>query len=161
MSARVSKRVLRACRAAQISGYSNRIPDDRGAAHPLRGQHDAHKIGASFSEKLQVVNCIKRVVANLNRTFMAVHPLEVYYLNQACRGLTTPGIGPVYFAPLYLQRCHGIGNFFRHALPLVPPNPVERGQSSGPREVAYRWQDPDRYRWTQPYRHCDRRRYSV
>ena len=25
---------------------------------------------------------------------------EMYYLNQAGRGLTTPGIGPVYSAPL-------------------------------------------------------------
>jgi len=36
----------------------------------------------------------------------------MYYLNQAGRGLTTPRIGPVYSAPLYLQRGHGIGNFF-------------------------------------------------
>jgi len=41
-----------------------------------------------------------------------MHPLEVYYLNTAGRGLTTPGIGPVYSAPLYLQRGHGIGNCF-------------------------------------------------
>jgi len=40
-----------------------------------------------------------------------MHPLEVYYLNQAGRGLTTPGIGPVHSVPLYLQRGHGIGNF--------------------------------------------------
>jgi len=54
-SARVSKRVLRACRAAQISGFSKRILDVRGAAHPLRGQHDAHEGGASYSEQFQVV----------------------------------------------------------------------------------------------------------
>ena len=144
MSARVSKRLLRACRAAQISGHSNRIPHDRRAAHPLRGQHDAHKSGASFSEKLQVVKkCIKRGVAIFNRTFRAMHPLEVYYLNQAGRGLTTaPGIGPVYSAPLYLQRGHGIGNFFLQPLPLGPPTAVEPGQSSGSRDVAYRWQNP-------------------
>ena len=35
-----------------------------------------------------------------------MHPLEMYYLNQAGRGLT------VYSATLYLQRSHGIGNFF-------------------------------------------------
>jgi len=31
-----------------------------------------------------------------------MHPLEVYYLNQAGRGLP-PAIGPVYSAPLLLQ----------------------------------------------------------
>jgi len=41
-----------------------------------------------------------------------MHPLETYYLNQAGRGLpSAPGIGPIYSAPLYLQRGHGIGNF--------------------------------------------------
>ena len=42
-----------------------------------------------------------------------MHPLEIYYLNQAGRGLTpSEGIGPVYAAPLYVQCGHGIGNFF-------------------------------------------------
>jgi len=54
---------------------------------------------------------IKRGVGILNRTFTAIHPLEVYYLNQAGRGLTTPEIGPVYSATLNLQRGHGMGNF--------------------------------------------------
>jgi len=40
-----------------------------------------------------------------------MHPLVVYYLNKEGRGLT-PGIAPVSSAPLYLQRGHGIGNFF-------------------------------------------------
>jgi len=41
-----------------------------------------------------------------------MHPLETYYLNQAGRGLpTAPGIGPIYSAPNYLQRGHGIDNF--------------------------------------------------
>ena len=101
----------------------NRIPDRRGVAHPLRGQHNAHKSGASFSEKLQVVKCLKVGVAILNRTFTAMHPFEVYYLNQTGCGLTTPGIGPVYCVPLYLQRRHGIGNFigslFRWVQPLL------------------------------------------
>jgi len=35
---------------------------------------------------------------------------------------------------------------FWQSLLLVPPTLVERGQSSGPREVAFRSQDPDRYR---------------
>jgi hypothetical protein len=43
-----------------------------------------------------------------------MHPLEVYYLNQAGRGRASPpGIGPVHVTPLYLQRGHGIGNLFR------------------------------------------------
>jgi len=50
-----------------------------------------------------------------------MHPLEVYYLNQAGRGLTTPGIGPVYSAPLYLKRGHGIGNFFGSLFRWVRP----------------------------------------
>jgi len=42
-----------------------------------------------------------------------MHPLEIYYLNQAGRGLTpSDGIGPVYAAPLYLKRGNGMGNFF-------------------------------------------------
>jgi len=41
-----------------------------------------------------------------------MHPLETYYLNQAGRDLpSAPGIGPIYSAPLYFQRGHGIGNF--------------------------------------------------
>jgi hypothetical protein len=37
-----------------------------------------------------------------------MHPLEIYYLNQAGRGLTpSEVIDPVYAAPLYLQRGHG------------------------------------------------------
>jgi len=37
---------------------------------------------------------------------------EPYYLNQACRGLSpTPVIGPIYSAPLYLQRGHDIGKY--------------------------------------------------
>jgi len=47
---------------------------------------------------------IKRGVAILKGTFIVMHPLEVYYLNQAGRGLTNPWIGTVYSAPLYLQR---------------------------------------------------------
>jgi len=41
-----------------------------------------------------------------------MNQLEVYNLNQAGRGLDTPGIGPVYSVPLYLQRGNGIGNLF-------------------------------------------------
>jgi len=36
-------------------------------------------------------------------------PLEMYYLIQVGRGLTLLGSGLFYFAPLYLQRGHGIG----------------------------------------------------
>jgi len=38
-----------------------------------------------------------------------MHPLEVYYPNQAGRGLNTPGIGPVCSSPFYLQQGHGFG----------------------------------------------------
>jgi len=49
-----------------------------------------------------------------------MHPLETYFLNQACRGtLTAPGIGPKYSAPLYLQRGHGIDNFLGTLFRLV------------------------------------------
>ena len=41
-----------------------------------------------------------------------MHSLETYYLNQAGRGLpTSPGIGPINSAPIYLQRGHGTRNF--------------------------------------------------
>jgi len=51
-----------------------------------------------------------------------MHPLETYYLNQAGRGLpSAPGIGPIYSAPLYLQRGHGIGSFFGTLFPFVRP----------------------------------------
>jgi len=53
-----------------------------------------------------------------------MHPLEPYYLKQACRGLSsTPGIGTIHSAPLYLQRGHGIGNLlgtlFRFVRPIL------------------------------------------
>ena len=57
-----------------------------------------------------MVKFIKRGVAVLNRKFIPMHQLELYYLNEAGRGLSTPGIGPFYSAPLYLQRGHGLGN---------------------------------------------------
>ena len=50
-----------------------------------------------------------------------MHPLEVNYLNQAGSGLNTEGIGPVYSAPLYLQRGHGIDNFFGSLFRWVRP----------------------------------------
>jgi len=34
----------------EVSGETNRIPDDRGAAQPLPGQHDAHEVSV-FSRK--------------------------------------------------------------------------------------------------------------
>ena len=71
--------------------------------------------------KMTSGKCMKRGVAMLNRTFTAMHPLEVYYLHEAGRGITTPGIGPVYSAPLYLQRGHGIGNFFSCLFRWVRP----------------------------------------
>jgi len=57
----------------------------------------------------------KKGVANCNSKFLAMKLWEVYYLKQACRGLTTPGIGPVYSAQLHIQLGHGIGNFSTHS----------------------------------------------
>jgi len=51
-----------------------------------------------------------------------MRPLETYYLNQAVRGLpSAPGIGPIYSAPLYFQRGHGIGSFFGTLFRFVRP----------------------------------------
>ena len=53
-----------------------------------------------------MVKFIKRGVTTFNRTFIAMHPLQVYYLNQAACGLTSTRISPVFTAPLYLQSGH-------------------------------------------------------
>jgi len=51
-----------------------------------------------------------------------MHPLKTYYLNQAGRVLSSaPVIGPIYSAPLYLQREHGIGSFFGTIFRFVRP----------------------------------------
>ena len=51
-----------------------------------------------------------------------MHLLQTYYLNQAGRGIpSAPGIGPIYSAPLYLQRRHGIGSFFGTVFRFVRP----------------------------------------
>jgi len=51
-----------------------------------------------------------------------MHPLESYYLNQAGRGLpSAPGIGPIYSAPIYLQRGHRIGKFLGTLCRFVRP----------------------------------------
>ena len=53
-----------------------------------------------------------------NRTFITMHPLETHYLNQAGSGLPSePGIGPIYSAPLYLQR--GMGSATSWAISFV------------------------------------------
>ena len=64
-----------------------------------------------------------------------MHPLEVYYLNQAGRGLThSVEIDPVYAAPLYLQREKGIGNFlgslFRWFRPILWRAPKDVGRET-------------------------------
>jgi len=53
-----------------------------------------------------------------------MHPLETYYLNQAGRGLpSAAGIGPIYSAPIYVQREHVIVHFlctlYRFVRPLL------------------------------------------
>jgi len=60
-----------------------------------------------------------------------MHPLGTYYLNEAVRGLfPTPVIGPIYSAPLYLQRGHGISNFLG-TLPFRATSPVDLGRTGG------------------------------
>ena len=74
-----------------------------------------------------------------------MHPLEIYYLNQAGRGVTpSEGIGPVYAAPLYLQRGYCIGHFLAVCFE-GPTHTVAQGQSCGSRDVAYRREDPNRH----------------
>jgi hypothetical protein len=51
-----------------------------------------------------------------------MHPLEVHYLKQAGRGQYHTAIGPIYTTPPYLQRGHGLGNFF--AVYSVGLNPL-------------------------------------
>ena len=65
---------------------------------------------------------MKHGVGIHNRTFITLHPLETYYLKQADRGIpSATGIGPSYSALLYLQRGHGMGNFFGTLYRFVRP----------------------------------------
>jgi len=65
----------------------------------LQRLHDAFedsikpkKIGVSFPQEYpDVIFVIKHCVSIPTHTFLAMHPLEVYYLNQAGRGLTHSG----------------------------------------------------------------------
>ena len=67
--------------------------------------------------------------------FIAMHTLEVYYFNQAGRGLTHSGaLSPVYLALLYLQRGHGIGNSFGSLFRWV--RHLSPGQSCGTPDVT-------------------------
>ena len=49
-----------------------------------------------------------------------MHPLVLYYRRQAGGGSETV-IGPVYSTPSYLQRGHGIGDFFGSLFRWVRP----------------------------------------
>jgi len=61
-----------------------------------------------------------------------MHPLETYYRNQAGRGLSSAlGIGPIYSAPLYLQRGHGICSFFGTLFRFVRPLLWTVGRTGG------------------------------
>ena len=61
------------------------------------------KVVLHFRKNYKVVIYIKHGVGIHNGTYITMHPLEMYYFNQASRGLSpTPGIGPIYSAPLYL-----------------------------------------------------------
>jgi len=82
------------------------------------------KVVLHFRKNSQWYIYIKRGVGFHIGTFITMHPLQTYYLNQACRDLySTPVIVPIYSAPLYLQREHGIGDFlgtlFRFVRPLI------------------------------------------
>ena len=81
---------------------------------------------------------IKRGFVILNRTFRAMHALEVYYLNQAGRGFTAQGDRSRLFRSALPSARTRDRQFFRQPLPLGPPIPVEQGQSSGLRVVATR-----------------------
>jgi len=76
----------RQCQSIQV------VPDARGAALPIRGQHDAHKSGASFPQELPVVIFVIIHCGSIPpNTFIVIHPLELYYLNQAGNGPTHSG----------------------------------------------------------------------
>ena len=66
-----------------------------------------------------------------------MHPLELYYRRQAGGGSETV-IGPIYSTAPYLQRGHGIGNFFGQSISLVSAHSLERGRSSRTRDFTYR-----------------------
>ena len=94
----VSKRPVCVSRAAAISDHTDR---------------DALICGSSFLQVLPLVIFeIKYCVSIPRNTFITMHPLEVYYLNQAEHGLIhSRRIGPVYSVPLYLQHGHVIHYF--------------------------------------------------
>jgi len=48
-----------------------------------------------------------------------MHPLEVYYLRHGSGQYT--GIGPIFCIPPFLERGHGIGNFFGSLFRWVKP----------------------------------------
>jgi len=75
---------------------------------------------------------IKHGVGYHNRKFITMHPLETYYLNQNGRVLpSAPGIGPIYSAPICLQRGHGIGNFLGTLYRFVRPHLWTVGRTGG------------------------------
>jgi hypothetical protein len=68
-----------------------------------------------------VIFAIKNCVSIPSNTFIALHPLEFYYINQADRGITHSGDRPVYSAPLHQQRRQDIGNYFVRLIRWVGP----------------------------------------
>ena len=146
MSAPVSKRVLRACRAVQISGHSNRIPDDLRAANPPRGQHDAQEGSASFSEKLQMVKIYETGLRQLELEDYSYASIRSALPNSGGSRPNYSGDRSRLLRPALPLTRTRVRQFFRQFLPLGPPFPVERGQGSTARDVTYRWQDRDRYR---------------
>jgi len=144
-TSRVPKRPLCAGGATAISVYTGRVPHARGAAHPIRGQHDAHQSGASFPQELPVVIfAIKHCVSILLNTFIAMHPLEVY-LNQAGRGLTHSGGSAMFIQPRSTYSVGMASAVFQQSLSVGPTPTVARGQSSGSRDVASRRHDTNRH----------------
>ena len=94
------------CRTAEISRDSN------------RGLQTANEFLLKTAKSPQVVHfrknyhwwfVIKHDVSTIIKTFLLMHPLELYYRRQAGGGSET-GIGPIHSTP-YLQRAHGIGDF--------------------------------------------------
>jgi hypothetical protein len=88
---------------------------------------------------------IKHCVSISLNTFIAMQPLEVYYLNQAGRCLTHSGDRPCLCSPALPTALARHRHFFRQFLSVYPTPTVVRGQSCGSRDVAYRRQDSNRY----------------
>ena len=58
-----------------------------------------------------MVSLIKLVVSAIIATFLLMHPLDLYYRQQADGGGSENGVGPIYSTTPYLQRGPGMEDF--------------------------------------------------